>query len=48
MSLGTGNALSSLLVRSSLDVEEFTAVGEKGVVDGRGEDSLVVRGGGMG
>ena len=48
MSLGTGNAPSSLLVRSSLDVEEFTTVGEKEVIDGRGEDSLAVRGGGMG
>ena len=44
-SLGTGKALSSLSVRSSSSVEEFTAVGEEGVVEGGGEDILVASGG---
>ena len=48
VSLGTGNAPSLLSVRSSSDVEEFTVVGEEGVVDGGGEDSLAAREGGMG
>ena len=29
-------------------MEEFTAVGEEGVVEGGGEDILVARGGGIG
>ena len=48
MSLGIGKALSSSLVRSSSSVEEFTAVGEKGVVEGGGEDILVASGCGIG
>ena len=48
VSLGTGNALSSSSVESSSDVEEFTAVGEEGVVEGGGEDNLAASGGGIG
>ena len=48
MSLGIGKALSYSLVRSSSSVEEFTAVGEEGVVKGGGEDILVASGGGIG
>ena len=48
VSLGTGEALSSLSVESSSDVEEFTAVGEVGVIKGGGENSLFVSGGGIG
>ena len=48
MSLGTGKALSSSSVELSSDVEEFTAVGEEGVVEGGGEDSLAASGGGIG
>ena len=43
-----GKALSSLSVRSSSSVEEFTAVGEEGVVEGGEEDILVASGGGIG
>ena len=39
-SLGMGKALSSLSVELSSDVEELTAVGKKGVVEGGGEDNL--------
>ena len=48
MSLGTGKALSSLSVESSSSVEEFTVVGEEGVIEGGGEDILAVSGGGIG
>ena len=48
MSLGTGKAPLSGLVRSSSKSVEFTAVGDDRVVEGGGEDSLAVRGGGMG
>ena len=48
MSLGTGKALSSLSLRSSSSVEEFTAVGEEGVVEGGGEEILAASGGGIG
>ena len=48
VSLGTGKALSSLSVRSPSDVEEFTVVGEKRVVEGGGEDILAAMGGGIG
>ena len=48
MSLGTGKALSSLTVELSSSVEEFTAVGEEGVVKGGGEDILTASGGGIG
>ena len=34
--------------KSSSESVEFTVVGDKGVVEGGGEDSLVERGGGMG
>ena len=30
------------------DVEEFTVVGEEGVIEGRGEDILAASGGGIG
>ena len=33
---------------SSSEVEEFTAVGEEGVDEGGGEDSLAANGGGIG
>ena len=48
VSLGTGKAPLSGLVKSSSESVEFTAVGEEGVVEGGGEDSLEARGGGMG
>ena len=48
MSLGTGKALSSLSVELSSSVEEFTAVGEEGVIEGGGEDILAASGGGIG
>ena len=48
MSLEIGKAPLSGSVKSSSESVEFTAVGEEGVIEGGGEDSLVVRGGGMG
>ena len=48
MSLGTGKALSSSSVESPSDVEEFTVVGEEGVIEGGGEDNLAESGGGIG
>ena len=48
VSLGTGKALLSGLVKSSSESVELTAVGEEGVVEGGGVDSLEARGGGMG
>ena len=48
MSLGIGKAPLSRSVESSSESVEFTAVGEEGVIEGGGEDSLVARGGGMG
>ena len=48
MSRGIGNAPLSGLVKSSSESVEFTAVGDDGVVEGGGEDSLEDRGGGMG
>ena len=47
-SLGIGKAPLSGSVKSSSESVEFTAVGDKGVVEGGGEDSLAERGGGMG
>ena len=47
-SLGIEKALLLGLVKSSSESVEFTAVGDEGVVEGGGEDSLVDRGGGMG
>ena len=46
-SQGSGKALLSGSVKSSSESVEFTAVGEEGVVERGGEDSLVARGGGM-
>ena len=48
MSLGTGKAPLSGSVKSSSESVEFTVVGDEGVVEGGGEDSLAARGGGMG
>ena len=48
MSLGIGKALLLGSVKSSSKSVEFTVVGDKGVVEGGGEDSLAERGGGMG
>ena len=48
VSLGTGKAPLSGSVKSSSESMELTAVGEEGVVEEGGEDSLVARGGGMG
>ena len=48
MSRGIGKALLSGSVKSSSESVEFTAVGDDGVVEGGGEDSLMARGGGMG
>ena len=48
VSLGTGKALLSGSVKSSSESVELMAVGEEGVVEGGGEDSLEARGGGMG
>ena len=36
-----GKALSSSSVESSSNIEELTAVGEEGVIEGGGEDNLV-------
>ena len=47
-SRGIGKALLSGSVKSLSESVEFTAVGDDGVVEGGGEDSLVARGGGMG
>ena len=47
-SLGIGNAPLSGSVKSSSESVEFTAVGEEGVIEGGGEDSLEASGGGMG
>ena len=43
-----GKAPLSGSVKSSSESAEFTAVGDDGVVEGGGEDSLAERGGGMG
>ena len=43
-----GNALSSSSVELLSNMDKFTAVREEGVVDGRGDDSLTARGGGIG
>ena len=48
MSWGIGEAPLSGLVRSSSESVELTAVGDKCVVEGGGEDSLPERGGGIG
>ena len=48
ISLGIGKALLSGSVKLSSKSVELTAVGEEGVVEGGGEDSLEARGGGMG
>ena len=48
VSLGIGTAPLSGSVKLSSESVEFTAVGEEGVVEEGGKDSLVVRGGGMG
>ena len=48
VSLGIGKALLSGSVKSSSKSVEFTVVGDEGVVEGGGEDSLAERGGGMG
>ena len=48
ISLGMGKAPLSGSVKSSSESVELTAVGEEGVVEGGGEVSLEVRGGGMG
>ena len=48
VSLGIGKALSLLSAESSSDVEEFTTVGEEGVIEDGGEDSLAASGGGIG
>ena len=48
VSLGTGKAPLSGSVKSSSESVELTAVGEEGVVEGGGVDSLEARGGGMG
>ena len=47
-SLGIGKAPLSGSVKSSSESVEFTVVGDKGIVEGGGEDSLAERGGGMG
>ena len=47
-SWGIGKALLSGSVRLSSESVEFTVVGDEGVVEGGGEDSLAERGGGMG
>ena len=43
-----GKAPLSGSIKSSSESVEFTAVGDDGVVDKGGEDSLAARGGGMG
>ena len=48
VSLGIGKAPLSGSVKSSSESVEFTVVGDEGVVEGGGEDSLAERGGGMG
>ena len=48
MSLGIGKVPLSGSVKSSSESVEFTVVGDDGVVEGGGEDSLAARGGGMG
>ena len=48
MSRGIGKAPLSGSVKSSSESVEFTVVGDDGVVEGGGEDSLAARGGGMG
>ena len=48
VSLGIGKAPLSGSVKSSSESVELTAVGEDGVVEGGGDDSLEARGGGMG
>ena len=48
VSLGTGKALSSLSIELSSDMDEFTVVGEEGVIKDGGEDNLAVSGGGIG
>ena len=48
MSWGIGKAPLSGSVKSSSESVEFTAVGDDGVVEGGGEDSLEDRGGGTG
>ena len=48
VSRGTGKAPLSGSVKSSSESVELTAVGEDGVVEGGGEESLEARGGGMG
>ena len=48
VSLGIGKALLSGSVKSSSRLVEFTVVGEEGVIEGGGEDSLAMRGGGIG
>ena len=48
VSLGIGKAPLSGLVESSSESVELTAVGDEGVDEGGGEDSLEARGGGMG
>ena len=48
VSLGTGKALFSSLVELLSEVEEFTVVGEEGVIEDGGEDILAARGGGIG
>ena len=47
-SLGIWKAPLSGSVRLSSESVEFTVVGDEGVVEGGGEDSLAERGGGMG
>ena len=48
VSLGIGKAPLSGSVKSSSESVEFTVVGDEGVVEGGGEDSLAARGGRMG
>ena len=47
-SLGMGKVLFSSSVKLSSNVEELTAVGEEGVIEGEGEDNLTESGGGIG
>ena len=46
--LGIRNAPLSGSIKSSSESVEFMAIGEEGVVEGGGEDSLEARGGGIG
>ena len=48
VSWGIGKAPLSGSVRSSSESEEFTVVGDEGVVKGGGEDNLAERGDGIG